>query len=78
MNSNNQKIHNENIHEAYEAHYFDDISNNYQQQFIFNFLFLGLDNDYKKWADLASGSGGNTFTALDRFLCLAAEKFDIS
>lgn len=67
-----------NIHDDYEAHYFDDISNKYRRDFIFGSLFDDIDINHLSVADLASGSGGNTIELLKVFPGAKVVGFDIS
>jgi SAM-dependent methyltransferase len=78
LDSERQKVHYERIHNEYEAHYFDDESNEYRRRFMLGPLVSGIDLNGKLLADLASGSGHNTLLLRDQFPELRAEGFDIS
>lgn len=76
--SSRQKVHYERIHDAYEAHYYDDESLRYREQFIFDPLLSGLDLNDLDVLDVASGSGHNTRLLQRRFPRLRAIGLDIS
>ena len=78
MDGERQKAHYEAIHDAYEAHYFDEQSCAYRDRFILAPILAGLDLNGKDVLDLASGSGHNTLLLQRRFPGLRAMGLDIS
>jgi SAM-dependent methyltransferase len=78
MDSSRQKQHYEQIHDAYEAHYFDASSMKYRSIFIYDWLFHGVDWARSKVADLACGSGFNSLAMIERFEGISTVGFDIS
>ena len=76
--SEKQKIHYEEIHDAYEAHYYDPTSEDFRRRFIVGPLLEGVNLDGKLVADLASGSGMNSTMLLERFPNANVVGFDIS
>lgn len=75
---NTQKGHFEQLHESYEAHYYDKWSMRYRQEFIYNVLWRDLDLNGKKIAELACGSGHNTEALLKAFPRASVVGYDIS
>jgi hypothetical protein len=59
-NGNPQKAHYERIHDLYSAHYYDESSMKYREEFIYDPLFQGVDLNDKDVLELASGNGANT------------------
>lgn len=55
-----QRRHYETIHDAYEAHYYDNSSIAYRERFIYEPLFRSQSFDNQLVADLACGSGFNS------------------
>jgi SAM-dependent methyltransferase len=78
MSENIQKQHYETIHDSYVEHYYDPTSMNYRNQFMYKYLFEGIDLNNKKIADLACGSGYNSLSLLNYFPCAELHGFDIS
>ena len=76
--SQRQKQHYETIHDEYEAHYYDETSLRYREQFIFAPLLAGVDLAHKDVLDVAAGSGFNTKLLQRRFPSLRAVGLDIS
>jgi SAM-dependent methyltransferase len=73
-----QKAHYEQIHQAYEAHYYDKHSLRYRDDFIFGPLLDGIDLNDLDVLDAASGTGHNTLLLRRRFPRLRAVGLDIS
>jgi SAM-dependent methyltransferase len=73
-----QKVHYEQIHDEYEAHYYDAHSLRYREEFIFAPLLAGLDLNDRDVLDAASGSGHNTLLLRRRFPRLRGMGLDIS
>ncbi len=78
MDSSRQKQHYTQIHDAYEAHYYDAPSMAYRSRFIYDWLFARTDLNHKRIADLACGSGFNSRAIMDRFVGVETVGFDIS
>jgi SAM-dependent methyltransferase len=78
MDSSRQKQHYTEIHDAYEAHYYDASSMKYRSRFIHDWLFDGVDLNNASIADLACGSGHNSLAAMERFSGIRTVGFDIS
>jgi SAM-dependent methyltransferase len=78
MESSRQKQHYEQMHDAYEAHYFDAPSMKYRSIFIYDWLFKGVDWRGAKVAELACGSGFNSLAMIERFDGVRTVGFDIS
>ena len=78
MTENPQKNHYIEVHDDYEAHYYDKNSMKYRNRFLYPHLFKGLDLNGKSVADLASGSGANSKALLDRFPQARISGYDIS
>jgi SAM-dependent methyltransferase len=78
VDSLRQKAHYERIHDEYEAHYYDEQSLRYREQFIFKPLLAGLDLNDLDVLDVASGSGHNTLVLRRWFPRLRAVGLDIS
>ena len=78
IDSQRQKQHYETIHDEYEAHYYDETSLRYRDQFIFAPLLDGIDLHDKDLLDVAAGSGFNTRLLQRRFPTLRAVGLDIS
>jgi SAM-dependent methyltransferase len=78
MDSSRQKQHYTEIHDAYEAHYYDVSSMKYRSRFIHDWLFDGLDLSNASIADLACGSGHNSLAVMERFNGVRTVGFDIS
>jgi SAM-dependent methyltransferase len=78
MESSRQKQHYEQIHDAYEAHYYDRESLLYRDRFIFAPLLDGIDLTDRDVLDVASGSGHNTVLLQRRFPRMRATGLDIS
>jgi SAM-dependent methyltransferase len=78
MDSARQKQHYEQIHDAYEAHYYDRESLRYRDRFIFAPLLDGIDLNDREVLDVASGSGHNTLLLQRRFPRMRAMGLDIS
>jgi len=78
MLSSRQKEHYEQIHDAYEAHYFDGPSMQYRSLFIYDWLLEGVDWKGAIVADIASGSGFNSLALTERFDGVRTVGFDIS
>jgi SAM-dependent methyltransferase len=78
MDSSRQKQHYTEIHDAYEAHYYDAPSMEYRSRFIYRWLFEGLDFRNARIADLACGSGYNSLALKERFAGVRTFGFDIS
>ena len=68
----------EQIHDDYEAHYYDAPSRAFRERFMWGPAFDGLDLNGKTVADLACGSGVNTLALRERFPDVRAIGFDIS
>ncbi len=73
-----QRAHYERIHDAYEAHYYDEASMRYRREFMYDTLFAGIDLSGKLVADLACGSGHNSLAVKRRFPTAEAHGFDVS
>jgi SAM-dependent methyltransferase len=73
-----QKLHYTAIHDNFEAHYYDASSMKYRSYFIYDWLFEGIDLKNRKIADLACGSGHNSFALIERFEGVDTVGFDIS
>jgi len=78
VTENTQKAHFEQLHDTYEAHYYDKWSMRYRDEFIYNVLWGDLDLNGKKIAELACGSGHNTEALLKAFPRAEVVGFDIS
>jgi SAM-dependent methyltransferase len=78
MDSSRQKQHYTEIHDAYEAHYYDASSMKYRSRFIYDWLFAQVDLNNAKLADLACGSGHNSLAVMERFSGVRTVGFDIS
>src|SRR5258708_3168427 len=78
MDSSRQKQHYTEIHDAYEAHYYDAPSMEYRSRFIYRWLFAGVDFSNTTVADLACGSGYNSLALKQRFDRVRTVGFDIS
>jgi len=78
MDSSRQKEHYTEIHDAYEAHYYDASSMKYRSRFIYDWLFDGVDLSNACVADLACGSGHNSLAVMERFNGVRTVGFDIS
>ena len=75
---NPQKAHYEKLHNVYEAHYYDPTSMWYREREIYNRLFMGLDLNGWRIADLACGSGHNSLAVKRRYPQAELVGFDIS
>ena len=75
---NTQKTHFEQLHDAYESHYYDKWSMRYRDEFIYGVLWGDLDLNGKDVAELACGSGHNTEALLKAFPRANVVGFDIS
>lgn len=75
---NPQKEHYEAVHDAYEAHYYDEPSMQYRRKFIYGNLFKGVSLDDMLVADLACGSGHNSKELKRLFPSVQTVGFDIS
>lgn len=75
---NPQKAHYEAVHDAYEAHYYDAPSMAYRHRFLYGPLFAGLDLNGRSVADLACGSGHNSFAVRRYFPDAKTTGYDIS
>jgi SAM-dependent methyltransferase len=64
---NPQKAYFEEIHDAYNAHYYDASSMRFREEFIYDPLFEGLDFNEKDVLELASGAGANAQAIQKRF-----------
>lgn len=73
-----QKAHYERIHDAYEAHYYDESSLRYRDEFILGPLLAGLDLNDRDVLDVASGSGHNTLLLRRHFPRMRTIGLDIS
>lgn len=73
-----QKALYEQIHDEYEAHYYDAPSRAFRERFMWAPAFDGVDLNGKSVADLACGSGVNTLALVARFPEVRAVGFDIS
>jgi SAM-dependent methyltransferase len=73
-----QKTHYEQIHDAYEAHYYDGTALRYRDEFILSPLLAGVDLNDRDLLDVASGSGHNTLLLRRRFPRMRAAGLDIS
>ncbi|MEH2622374.1 SAM-dependent methyltransferase [Bradyrhizobium sp. AZCC 1719] len=78
MDSSRQKQHYADIHDAYEAHYYDASSMRYRSRFIYDWLFDRIDLSNASIADLACGSGHNSLAVMERFSGVRTVGFDIS
>jgi SAM-dependent methyltransferase len=78
MDSSRQKQHYTQIHDAFEAHYYDSTSMAYRSRFIYRWLFDGVDFRNAVVADLACGSGYNSLALQERFTGIKTVGFDIS
>jgi SAM-dependent methyltransferase len=78
MDSSRQKRHYTEIHDAYEAHYYDASSLKYRSRFIYQWLFDDVDLSNASVADLACGSGYNSLAVMERFSGVRTVGFDIS
>lgn len=77
-NSHGQKAHYEIIHDAYEAHYYDETSMAYRHRFIYEPLFEGVQLNGASVADLACGSGHNSLALREYFPSVSTTGYDIS
>jgi ubiquinone/menaquinone biosynthesis C-methylase UbiE len=75
---NAQEAHYEAIHDAYEAHYYDESSMAYRHRFIYRPLLDGLRLDNASVADLACGSGHNSLALREYFPSIRTTGYDIS
>jgi len=73
-----QQAHYENIHDEYEAHYYDEWSLAYRDRFILDPLLEGVDLNGQRVLDVASGSGFNTRLLQRRYPTIRATGVDIS
>src|ERR1700719_726634 len=78
MDSSRQKQHYTEIHDAFEAHYYDATSMEYRSRFMYRWLFEGIDFRNARIADLACGSGYNSLALKERFDGAQTVGFDIS
>jgi SAM-dependent methyltransferase len=78
MDSSRQKQHYTEIHDAFEAHYYDATSMEYRSRFMYRWLFEGIDFRNARIADLACGSGYNSLALKERFDGVQTVGFDIS
>ncbi len=78
MSDNVQKLHYDTIHDAYVEHYYDPTSMSYRDEFIYKYLFSGLDLNQKKVVELACGNGSNSLALLKYFPKAEVTGFDIS
>ncbi len=78
MDSSRQKQHYTEIHDAYEAHYYDASSMKYRSRFIYDWLFDHINLSNASVADLACGSGYNSMAVMERFSGVRTVGFDIS
>jgi SAM-dependent methyltransferase len=78
MDSSRQKQHYTEIHDAYEAHYYDASSMKYRSRFMYDWLFAQVDLSGANIADLACGSGHNSLAVMERFGGVRSVGFDIS
>ncbi|SRR6266487_721877 len=78
MDSDRQRVHYEQIHDKYEAHYYDRHSLRYRDRFILAPLLNEIDLNDCDMLDLASGSGHNTLLLQRRFPRMRALGVDIS
>jgi SAM-dependent methyltransferase len=76
--SENQRQHYETILDQYDAHYFDEWSTKYREEFIYEPLWRGMDFAGKRVADLACGSGFNSKALLKRFPTVLPTGYDIA
>lgn len=77
-NSSDQRAHYELIHDAYEAHYYDETSMAYRHRFIYRPLFEGVQMNGLSVADLACGSGHNSLALREYFPSVETTGYDIS
>lgn len=75
---NPQKAHYEQMHTAYEAHYFDPISIKYREEFILGPMFKNAMLENKSIVDLACGSGHNSVYLQSRYSGISCVGMDIS
>jgi ubiquinone/menaquinone biosynthesis C-methylase UbiE len=73
-----QKEHYEAIHDAYEAHYYDEASMAYRHRFIYRPMFEGAQLNGASVADLACGSGHNSLALREYFPSARTTGYDIS
>ncbi len=78
MDSSRQRTHYEQIHDKYEAHYYDKHSLRYRERFLLAPLLNKIDLNDCDVLDLASGSGHNTMLLQRRFPRMRALGVDIS
>jgi SAM-dependent methyltransferase len=76
--SSRQKELYEQIHDEYDAHYYDGPSRAFRERFMWSALLEGLDLGDSTVADLACGSGVNTQALLARCPHVRPVGFDIS
>lgn len=76
--SRKQAGHYHEIHDAYEAHYFDRTSMQYRREFFYDPMFSGIDLNGLLVADLAAGAGHNSMDLKKRYPKAATLGFDIS
>jgi len=75
---NPQAAHYNAIHDAYEAHYYDDASMAYRHRFLYQPLLEGLQLENASVADLACGSGHNSLALRGYFPKIRTTGYDIS
>lgn len=75
---NAQSAHYNTIHDAYEAHYYDDASMAYRHRFLYQPLLEGLQLEKASVADLACGSGHNSLALRSYFPGIRTTGYDIS
>ena len=78
MDSSRQKQHYADVHDAYEAHYYDASSMKYRSRFMYDWLFDRIDLNNATVADLACGSGYNSLAIMERYSGVRTVGFDIS
>ena len=78
MDENIQASHYSRIHDEYGAHYYDEASTKYREEFIYSRLFHDIDLNNKEVADLACGVGVVSQAILARYPLAKTTGFDIS
>jgi SAM-dependent methyltransferase len=78
LSDHRQKEHYEAIHDAYEAHYYDQPSMAYRHRFIYRPLLDGAQLNGASVADIACGSGHNSLALRKYFPSVRTTGYDIS
>lgn len=73
-----QKEHYENLHDDYEAHYYDEWSMQFRRRYMYDYLLGDMDLNGAAVADFACGSGHNSIELQRRFPTVQLHGYDVS